>query len=49
MLLDAAARGELPDVVAFVDVGDPEDLGSPRCRHSYHSPRLISRMKKPKH
>jgi hypothetical protein len=25
MLLDAAARGELPDVVAFVDVGDPDD------------------------
>ena len=25
MLLDAEIRGELPDVVAFVDVGDPED------------------------
>lgn len=25
MLLDAEARGELPDVVAFVDVGDPDD------------------------
>lgn len=25
MLLDAAARGELPDIVAFVDVGDPDD------------------------
>ena len=25
MLLDAETRGELPDVVAFVDVGDPED------------------------
>jgi hypothetical protein len=25
MLLDAEIRGELPDVVAFVDVGDPDD------------------------
>ena len=25
MLLDAEIRGELPDIVAFVDVGDPED------------------------
>lgn len=25
MLLDAELRGELPDVVAFVDIGDPDD------------------------
>ena len=28
MLLDAEIRGELPDIVAFVDVGDPEDRDS---------------------
>lgn len=29
MLLDAIARNELPDVVAFVDVGDPNDRSVP--------------------